>query len=157
MWREVSRVKQSLSREECVSILKTELRGVLSVVGDGGYPYCTPINHYYREQDGKIYFHCGKKGHRNDALANSDKVCLCVYDRGYKKDGEWALNIKSVVVFGRARPVSHEKALEICRELCRKFTDDEKYVEEETEKYGSLTEVYEITPEHITGKTVKEA
>ena len=25
----------------------------------------------------------------------------CVYDSGYRKEGEWALNIRSVIVFGR--------------------------------------------------------
>ena len=46
--------------EECLHILKTEKRGVLSVNGDNDYPYGMPMNHWYNEEDGKIYFHCGK-------------------------------------------------------------------------------------------------
>ena len=46
MFREMLRFKQQLSREECVEVLKTTLRGVLSLNGDDGYPYGVPINHY---------------------------------------------------------------------------------------------------------------
>ena len=59
MFREIARKKQALCREECIKLLKQEKRGVLSVIGDEGYPYGIPINHYYNEADGKIYFHSG--------------------------------------------------------------------------------------------------
>ena len=45
MFREMLRVKQQLPREECVRLLKEEKRGVLSVLGDDGYPYGMPLNH----------------------------------------------------------------------------------------------------------------
>ena len=37
-FRDVARVKQALSEEECLDILRKEVRGVLSVNGDNGYP-----------------------------------------------------------------------------------------------------------------------
>ena len=37
MFREMMRKKQQLTEEECIEILKTELRGVLSVLGDDDY------------------------------------------------------------------------------------------------------------------------
>ncbi len=64
MFRELTRINKKLSMEECVHILTTEKRGVLSVIGDDGYPYGMPMNHLYNEEDGKIYFHCGNMGHR---------------------------------------------------------------------------------------------
>ena len=36
MFRNMLRIKQQLSEEECISILKKQLRGVLSVHGDDG-------------------------------------------------------------------------------------------------------------------------
>ena len=69
MFRELTRKKQKLSLEECKSILKMEKRGVLSVYGDNGYPYGMPMNHFYDERDGKIYFHGAKEGHKIDALS----------------------------------------------------------------------------------------
>ncbi|MBR2054590.1 MAG: pyridoxamine 5'-phosphate oxidase family protein, partial [Clostridia bacterium] len=74
MFREMMRKKQALSLEECKEILKTETRGVLSVMGENGYPYGMPMNHFYNETDGCLYFHCGKKGHRLDALKENNKV-----------------------------------------------------------------------------------
>ena len=76
MFRELVRKNQQLSQEECVSILKSELRGVLSVIGDDGYPYGVPMDHWYCEENGKIYFHSGKNGHKIDAIKNSNKVSI---------------------------------------------------------------------------------
>ncbi len=59
-----------------------------------------------------------------------DKTSFCVYDSGFRKEWEWALNIRSVIVFGRIRPVTDpDLAKKICRNLCYKFTDDESYIE----------------------------
>ena len=79
MFREVARKKQALTKEECVSILKNTRRGVLSVLGDDGYPYGLPINHWYDEKDGKIYFHSGKAGHKIDALKKCGKAFFGTY------------------------------------------------------------------------------
>ena len=97
MFRAMRRFKQQISEEECIRILKEQPRGVLSMLGDDGYPYGIPMNHLYME-DGHLYFHGAKEGHKIDAIAKCDKVSFCVYDQGYRKDGEWALNINSVVV-----------------------------------------------------------
>ena len=68
MFREVARKKQALTSEQIIEILKAEKRGVLSVCGDNGYPYGLPINFWYNEENGYIYFHSGKKGHKTDAV-----------------------------------------------------------------------------------------
>ena len=102
MFREMRRFKQQITNEECIEILKNEPRGVLSVLGDDGYPYGVPLDHWYSESDGKLYFHCAKEGHKLDAISKCDKVSYCVMDnKGYRKEGEWALNIRSVITFGR--------------------------------------------------------
>lgn len=158
MFRDLARKKQALSREDCIGLLKTELRGVLSVLGDEGYPYGVPLNHYYREADGKLYFHGGLQGHRVEALARCDKVSFCVLDPGIRKPGDWALTFRSVIVFGRMAPVEDPAlAMEVCRELSRRFTDDEAYIQHEIQHSGPGTLVYALTPEHISGKRVHEA
>lgn len=158
MFREVARKKQCLSQEKIIEILKTEKRGVLSVIGDEGYPYGMPMNYWYNEENGKIYFHSGKKGHKIDAMAANNKVSFCVYDEGYRNDGEWALNISSVIVFGKVRVVENfEEAMEICRCLSLKYTPNVEYIEEEIQKFGKATLCYELCPEHITGKLVNES
>ena len=158
MFREITRKKQQLSPEDCFHILKTEPRGVLSLIGDDGYPYGLPIDHWFCEEDGCIYFHSGKEGHKVDAMKACAKASFCVCDRGYREDGDWALNIKSVIVFGRVRIVEdHAKAIELTRRLSYKYTSDSAYIQEEIDKYGHEVLVFTLIPEHITGKITKES
>ena len=158
MFRELLRKKQMLSEDECISLLKSELRGVLSVIGDDGYPYGLPINHYYCEEDGKIYFHGGEKGHKVDALMKDPKASFCVYDGGFRKEGEWALNIRSVIVFGHIEFIKDKDTVyRIADRLSRKFTDDDSYIENEIKTAGFRTLMFALVPEHISGKLVKEA
>ena len=156
MFRELVRFKQALSKEECVEILKETKRGVLCVNGDEGYPYGMPINHYYRECDGKIYFHGGMQGHKIDALKKDDRVSFCVISDPIDVENAWYKDFKSVIIFGRAKPVDHETMLEISRELSHKFTDDEEYIEKELRTSGPRTLAFAIEIEHISGKLVHE-
>ena len=158
MFRQMTRANQQLSSEECVEILKTQPRGVLSVLGDDDYPYGMPMNHWYSERDGKLYFHSGMHGHRPDAMKKHDKASFCVYDQGYRKEGEWSLRIRSVIVFGRLRVVDDpEIALDFIRCMSAKFTDDTEYVEREIAQAMDHTLIFALEPEHITGKLVNEA
>ena len=127
-------------------------------MGDDGYPYGMPINHYYCEEDGKLYFHGGRKGHKIDAMQRHDKASFCVYDAGFRKEGDWALNIKSVIVFGRIEFVEdREKVYRICAELSHKFTKDESFIQGEIDRSGAGTLMFALVPEHITGKLVNES
>jgi len=158
MFRELIRKNKQLPSEECIELLKNETRGVLSVLGDNDYPYGMPMNHYYNEEDGKIYFHCGKVGHRLAALRKHDKVSFCVYDQGYRKENEWALNVKSVIAFGRIEIVDDmDRIVDITTKLSHKFTQDEEYIQKEIAGYAKGTLLLVMTPEHICGKAVTES
>ena len=158
MFRELARVKQKLPHEAAIALLKNEPRGVLSVLGDDGYPYGLPIDHWYNEEDGCLYFHSGPKGHKIDAIRRCEKASFCVYDQGYREDGDWALHIQSVIVFGRIEIVEdHEKAIALTRQLSLKYTQDIAYIEDEIRKYGHEVLVFKLVPEHITGKITKES
>ena len=158
MFRKLLRHKQQLRDSECIEILKSEPRGVLSVIDDEGYPYGLPIDHWYCEENGKLYFHCGKIGHKLDAIRNWDKVSYCVMDSGIPEEGGWALYFRSVIVFGRAKVIEDKaRIIEITRQLSYKFTDDTAYIEDEIRKFAAGTLCIELTPEHISGKLVHEA
>ncbi len=158
MFRELQRKNKQISMEECIEILKKETRGVLSVIGEDDYPYGMPMNHWYNEEDGIIYFHCGKSGHRLDALQKCNKVSFCVYDAGYREEGEWALKVKSVIVFGKMKIVNDmDQIVDITRKLSYKFTQDENYIQNEIDKYAAGTLLLQLTPEHICGKLVTES
>ena len=157
MFREMLRKKQQITNEECIKILKEEPRGVLTVIGDNGYPYGMPINQYYCEEDGKLYFHGGKKGHKIDALRKTPKASFCICDEGIRDDGNWYLKFRSVIVFGTVEFVEdYDQMIAITRRLCHKFTQDEDYIEDEIRSSAPGTLMFCLTPEHISGKTVTE-
>ncbi len=158
MFREMRRFKQQVSDEEYIYILKSTKRGVLSLIGDDGYPYGMPINHYQCEADGKLYFHGAKSGHKIDAIKACSKASYCVYDDGFRKEGDWALNITSVIIFGRIHLVEDDEvALRICSELTKKFTDDQDYLDKEIKNSFRNVQCLEFVPEHMTGKLVNES
>lgn len=161
MFRPLRRIKQQLSFADCKTILNTEVRGVLSVLGDDDYPYGVPINFYYDENDGelgKIYFHGAKAGHKIDAIKKHDKVSFTVYDKGVQIEGKRGLDYKSVIVFGRIKIVKgRDKTLNVCRKLASQFDFGQDYIEDEIKKFAKAVQVLELTPEHISGKTVNES
>lgn len=151
------RIKQQLSQEECISVLKSEVRGVLSVLGDNYYSYRISINFYYSQTDNKIYFHGSKKGHKIDAIKNNDKVSFCVYDKGIQKGGKRGLDYKSVIVFGKKILDDREKTINICRKLAKQFDFDQGYIDAEINKFAEFVTVLELSPEHVCGKNVNES
>ena len=158
MFREMIRKDKQLPAEVCRQILIEEKRGVLSVIGEDGYPYGTPMNHWYDEESGKIYFHCGRIGHRLDALERCDKVSFCVVDKGGPSDKAWALTVRSVIVFGRVEVIDDTALMaEVATKLSYKFTQDDEYIRGEIEQSGAATLLLCLTPEHICGKQVVEA
>jgi len=158
MFREMKRKNQQLPEEECIRLLAELPRGVLSLLGDEGYPYGVPMDHYYSPEDGKLYFHCGKQGHKIDAIRSCSKASFCVMDEGFRKEGDWALNIKSVIVFGRVEILEDaDRAVEITRQLSLKYTADREFIEREIRQSSRNLLVFSLTPEHITGKLVNES
>ncbi|MCR5595003.1 MAG: pyridoxamine 5'-phosphate oxidase family protein [Lachnospiraceae bacterium] len=158
MFRPMRRFKQQIDEAECIEILKSTKRGVLSLIGDDGYPYGVPIDHWYCEDDGNIYFHGAREGHKTDAIKKCNKASFCVYDEGYVNPGEWALNIKSVIVFGKMEFVTDEElSVKICSELVYKFTDDQEYLQKELKSSLSHVLCLKFIPEYMTGKLVNES
>lgn len=157
MFRQMRRFKQQIAESECIEILRNEPRGVLALLGDGGYPYTVPLDFYYDEADGAIYFHGAKEGHKIDAIERCDKASFCVMDSGFKKEGDWALYIRSVVAFGRIRKVTDaEKTWEKVCKLGMKYHPTAESVADEWEKAKDRVLCLKLAVEHITGKLVHE-
>jgi len=158
MFREMRRNKQQISREECLRLLQETPRGILSLLGDNGYPYGIPLDHLYSEDDNTLYFHCAKVGHKIDALAACDKASYCVMDQGTRINGDRALTFNSVIVFGRLHIVeSSAKKMEICTNLAKKFGNDDTSIREELASAFPRVACLALTVEHISGKSVREA
>ena len=157
MFRELLRTKQKLPREECDALLRTSLRGTLSLNGEDGYPYALPIDYFYDPECETVYFHSGKVGYKVDCIDRSEKACFTVSNDGERLEGEWWLTVKSVILFGKIRKITDLKEItEISRKLSYKFTQDEEYIERELREYSSATLLLALRVEHMIGKIVRE-
>lgn len=152
MFREMRRKDKMKSREEAVQILTECTNGVLSVIGDEGYPYGVPVSYVYKDE--KIYFHCASVGHKLDAIKAEPKVSFTVVGADNVAPEEFTTSYKSVVCFGKASIADSDEAkmgaLNIIRE---KYSGD--FPEEGAayiEKFWDKTTVVIIEIEHMTGK-----
>ena len=157
MFRKMRRFKQQLTDEECIKVLEEEWRGVLSVHGEDGYPYGMPLDFLYDEENGKIYFHGSKSGHKLDAIQANDKVSFCVYDKGYHEEGDWALTFHCVILFGRIRLLPDDEfAAKKLRELGLKCYPTAAEVDDTIAGNTGRVQMLELTIDHMTGKRVHE-
>lgn len=155
MFREIRRKNKSLTKEECINILKSAPSGVLATLGDDNYPYAVPLNFAYK--DNKIYFHCATKGHKLDAIKKNSKVSFCVVDSEDVIPDKFTTDYRSVILFGKARIIedNKEKAKTILY-LCEKYSPNQKGSWQETIKNSiDRFSMVEIAIEHISGKQSK--
>ena len=158
MFREMVKKNKQISDAACKSLLRQVPRGVLSLQGDDGYPYGVPTNFWYNDDDGCLYFHSGKTGHKVDAIHRSPKASLCVLSEGTREDGDWALNFQSVIVFGTIEILDNNPAsIETALQLSLQFTTDRAFIDGEIAAYGHETLFFRLVPQHIAGKGIREA
>ncbi len=154
-FRPMRRFKQAIPEEACFQILENAYRGFLSVHGDGGYPYSVPIN--FVLEDGKLYFHCAREGHKLDAIRACDKACFTVLDEPVKEPGDWWYHVKSVICFGRVGIVADERErMDKLRSLAGKYFPAGYDTETDILRNGPRAEILAFTIEHISGKAVRE-
>ena len=131
--------------------------GVLAVHGDDGYPYAVPLSYAY--EDGKLWFHCARTGHKLDAILRDPKVTFCVVDRDQVVPLEYTTYFRSVILFGKARvledPAEIRTALD---KLALRYApeDSEAHREAILEKELPAVVVIEVTMEHLSGKEAIE-
>ncbi|WP_405357659.1 pyridoxamine 5'-phosphate oxidase family protein [Ruminococcus sp.] len=155
VFRKMRRFKQQLNNEECESILRAQKRGVLAVLGDGGYPYAVPLNFVY--DNGCIYFHSAVEGHKLDAIRSCDKGSFNVLGEPQKADDGWSYFFDSVTAFGRLREVTDTvEKTDHLRQLGNKYFPDTAMTESDIQKNGGRCAVIELKIEHMTGKHVHE-
>lgn len=156
MFRGMRRKKQLLPKESAEDILKNGLTGVLAVLGDDEYPYAVPLNYVY--ENGKIYFHCARSGHKLDAIRKHNKVSFCVIDKDQIVPEIFATNYRSAIAFGKAKEVENDaEKISIMRLLNNKYAPglfDEG--EREIQKDWNILTVIRIEVEHLTGKEAAE-
>ena len=157
MFRPMRRSRQQLSPEECEKILQEGTSGILAVTGDEGWPYAVPLSYVW--QDGALYFHCARTGHKLDAVRHDSRVSFCVVDQDQVIPEEYTTYFRSVIVFGRAEimedPAQIRAAIEA---LAKKYNpaDTPEHRGHMIDREIAAMTMVKITPEHITGKEAIE-
>ena len=157
MFREMRRKRQQLTETECAEILKKNTFGVLAVSGDDGYPYSVPLSYVY--DNGSVYFHCAKSGHKLDAIKACDKVSFCVVDQDLVVPTEYTTYFRSVITFGRASILVDENEIRSAIEklAVKYYSNDSKDNRDSAiEKEYKAMCMVKIHIEHMSGKEAIE-
>ncbi len=151
MFRKIRRTEREIGIDKACEILNNADYGVLSLIGDNGYPYGVPVNYAY--VNGKLYFHStSQESHKLDAIRQNNKVCFTVIAKHDVVLDELSTNYESVIVFGAAHIIDEpsEKTAAMGK-MMSVLGRGTKYATE----HGCGATAYvmvEITPEHISGK-----
>jgi nitroimidazole resistance protein nimA len=157
VFREMRRKKQTLSQQEIANILHKGTSGVLALLGDNDYPYAVPISYVY--DDGKIYFHSAKSGHKIDAIQKTAKASFCVIDKDLIVPAEYTTYFRSVIAFGQIRVIEDDREKRAAIEkLAIKYAPEDTAANRDNtinREWKPLC-MLEMTIEHITGKEAIE-
>lgn len=157
MFREMRRKNQLLPQEETEAMLQQGTSGVLSLLGDDGYPYGVPLSYVYH--NGKLYFHCAQAGHKLDAIRREEKCSFCVIIQDQVVPEKYTTYFRSVIAFGTVReaedPAEMRRAMELLAAKYAPASTAEERSRAMDREWPGLC-VLEMTVEHLTGKEAVE-
>lgn len=155
MFKSMRNKKREVSREIINTILKNGEYGVLSTIGEHGYPCITPLSYVYFNEC--IYFHCAMEGEKLENIRRNNKVTFSVVNDTKIIPEKFTTDFKSVVIYGEAREVEGELKKDVLRSIVKKYSPDfveagEKYIE----RSAYETMIVEIKINHVTGKVIEK-
>ena len=151
MFRPMRRKDREVSKEIAYEILKESEYGILSTIGDDGYPYGIPLSHVLIGDN--IYFHAAKVGYKIDNINKNNKVSYCAIKDTKVLPSEFATDYKSVVLFGKVEEVVEDEKINALKELINKYSKGfEKEGMDYINRSAQNTSVFKIKITHITGK-----
>lgn len=156
MFRGMRRKRQDLSETETIAMLESCTSGVLAVHGDDDYPYAVPLS--FAHEDGKLFFHSAKAGHKIDAIERNEKASFCVIAADDVVQSTFTTHFRSAIVFGKVRVLIEDSEKRYALEcLAKKYSPD--YLEaadSEIDGEWKRVCVMELAIEHMTGKAAIE-
>lgn len=137
-------------------MLESCTSGVLALQGDDGYPYAVPMSFVY--DDGRLFFHSARTGHKIDAIQRSDKASFCVIADDDVVQSTFTTHFRSAIVFGRARVLTDEaEKSHGLRRIAEKYSPDfVDAADAEIEGAWDKLVVIEFVIEEMTGKAAIE-
>ena len=147
--------KYPLSEEQMDALMERARYGVISTIGEDGYPYGTPVN--FVVLDGRIVFHGRTVGEKVSNLKRDPRCCFTVVEeQGFERCDDGACNTTSlyecVIIRGKVRTIEDDaEKMRILRATVDKLTPERKADEIDAKKVPP-TGIFEIVPESRTGK-----
>ncbi|WP_160690642.1 pyridoxamine 5'-phosphate oxidase family protein [Clostridium sp. C2-6-12] len=154
MFKEMRRKDRELEKEEFMELLIRGEYGILSTIGENGYPYGVPVNYVY--MDNAIYFHSAVEGQKLYNIKNDDKVSFCVVGETCVLPEQFSTKYESVIIFGKANEIFEEEKNASLLEIINKYSKEhlekgKQYIKNSNEN----VKVIKINIEHVTGKARK--
>ena len=106
MEHKMNHAERQLSPEATMETLKRGDHGTLSVNGDDGFPYATPVN--YIVVNDKVYIHSAPYGYKMECLEKSRKCCFSVIVSAQIIASKITAAFESVVITGDVAIVTDE-------------------------------------------------
>lgn len=117
------RSDRALSEADAMQVAENAEYGVLSIVGNDGYPYAVPLN--FVKCGEYFYAHCAKEGKKLDSIALANKVCINFVGTAAAIPEKFSFEYKSATLFCTAGLVS-DQAEKVCalKKLIEKYSPD---------------------------------
>lgn len=149
---QMRRKDRELTAEETRNILENGIYGILSTIGEDGYPYGVPVNYVYDRNKDAIYIHGTREvSHKYANMEFSSKACFTVITKAETLSDKFSTSYQSAIMFGNIHVLQDGR--KVLEAFIEKYSHDFKadgiaYVE----RAHDHTRVYEFAIESITGK-----
>lgn len=152
MEHKMHKADRQLSQAETLEILKKGDHGTLSVNGDDGYPYATPVNYILVED--KLYIHSAPYGYKIECLQKSAKCCFSAIVSARIIPSKITAAFESVVMTGDVVFVEDqaEKRAALEAFVTQKHPGYEEVGFQMIDKMIGKTALLRIDPQSMTGK-----
>lgn len=146
---------RQLSPEDTLAILKKVDHGTLSVNGDDGYPYATPVN--YIVVNDTVYIHSAPYGYKMECLEKSAKCCFSAIVFAEIIPSKITAAFESVVITGDVTIVTDptEKRTALEAFVTQKHPGYEEVGLKMVNTLFDKTALLRIDPKEMTGKAYK--
>lgn len=151
MFKEVRKTERKISEAATVEVLNKGEYGILSTVGEDGYPYGVPLSYVYMN-DG-IYFHCAIEGHKLENIRFNEKGSFCVVGNTEVLAEKFSTKYESAIVFGTIIEVVQEEKEQALLRFIEKYSAN--YMEQGKNyiKTGAArAKVMKLCIQHSSGK-----
>lgn len=143
---------RQMSDEKATKVLSEAVYGILSTVGEDGYPYGIPVN--FALVNNILYFHCATEGKKLRNIEYNPKVSFVAVGENKVLAEQFSMHYESVMAFGKASEVIDvEEKVQVLMLLVNKYS---KAFEMPGEAYArravDKTRIYQMEIEHMSGK-----